>query len=517
MQNKFNRHIYRGILILSFIVLNVLILFGITSVLAYLNTGADRSTMLQTEVKSENVYLPKITWTNLENPGRTISNQELNSLQDNYLKSWYIKHIAYATNNPYGIEDFYTDSSRVPIVETIKLNKKQHITVDATTISHQPKLDFYSEDGKLAVITDENVIEFQHIYKDNALVLSSTDTSSYKVVLLLEDGFWRIRHKVKIKNEKKIDVITKNSFSEIVNNKISIDGKPFITKGINYYPQETPWDMFGDLFDIITIEKDFQLIKKANLNCIRIFIQYEDFGKEHVLPEKLKKLQQVLDAAERQQLKVVVTLFDFYGDYRVLNWTLTHRHAEQIVTTFKNHKAILAWDLKNEPDLDFESRQQETVTAWLSVMIQEIKKFDPNHLITIGWSSPEAASNLVNEVDFVSYHYYKNIENFEIDFQLLKNTVTNKPLVLQEFGITSYGGFWNLFNGSKTNQANYHKKMQAIFKKDSLAFMSWGLYDFKSIPTSVVGRLPWRKKPQQFYGFIDQEGNKKPSYLYISN
>jgi len=43
------------------------------------------------------------------------------------------------------------------------------------------------------------------------------------------------------------------------------------------------------------------------------------------------------------------------------------------------------------------------------------------------------------------------------------------------------------------------------------------LYDFKSIPTSVVGRLPWRKKPQQFYGFFDLEGNKKPSYLYISN
>ncbi len=517
MQNKFNKHIYRGILILSFIVLNVLILFGVTSVLAYLKTGADRSSMLHTELKSENVYLPKVTWTNLENPGRTISNQELNSLQDNYLKSWYIKNIAYATNNPYGIEDFYTDSSRVHIYETIKLNKKQQITIEATTISHQPKLDFYSEDGKLAVITDENIIEFKNIYKNNELLLTSTDTSSYKIVLLLEDGFWRIRHKVKIKNSKIPDSISQNTFSKIENDQIIVDGKPFITKGINYYPQETPWDMFGEQFDITVIENDFKLIKNANLNSIRIFIQYEDFGKEQVLPEKLQKLQQVLDAAERQELKVVVTLFDFYGDYSVLNWTLTHRHAEQIVSTFKNHKAILAWDIKNEPDLDFESRHKETVKAWLSHLIQEIKKFDPNHLITIGWSSPEAASNLANEVDFVSYHYYKNIDNFENDFQLLKNTILNKPLVLQEFGVTSYGGFWNLFNGSETNQANYHKKMQAIFKKESLAFMSWGLYDFKSIPTSVVGYLPWRKKPQQFYGFINQERINKSSFLYISN
>ena len=517
MQNKINKHIYRGILILSFIVLNVLILYGITSVLAYLKTGADRSSMLHTEVKSENVYLPKITWTNLENPGRTISNQELNTLQDNYLKSLYIKNIAYATNNPYGIEDFYTDSSRVHIFETIKLNKKQQITVEATTINHEPTLDFYSEDGKLAVITDENVIEFQKIYKNNELLLTETDTSTYKVVLLLEDGFWRIRQQVKIANNKIQDSIIKKPFSEIKNNKILVNGKPFITKGINYYPQETPWDMFGKQFDITVIKKDFKLIKKANLNSIRIFIQYEDFGKEQVLPEKLQKLKLVLDAAEKENLKVVVTLFDFYGDYNVLNWTLTHRHAEQIVSTFKYHNAILAWDIKNEPDLDFDSRHKETVIAWLNQMIQEIKKFDPNHFVTIGWSSPEAALNLVNEVDFVSYHYYKNIDNFDNDFQMLKQNSANKPLVLQEFGITSYSGFWNLFRGGETKQAGYHKKMQAIFKKDSLAFLSWGLYDFKSIPTSVVGRLPWRKSQQQFYGFINQEGNKKPSFLYISN
>ena len=248
MQNKINKHIYRGILILSFIVLNVLILYGITSVLAYLKTGADRSSMLHTEVKSENVYLPKITWTNLENPGRTISNQELNTLQDNYLKSLYIKNIAYETNNPYGIEDFYTDSSRVHIFETIKLNKKQQITVEATTINHEPTLDFYSEDGKLAVITDENVIEFQKIYKNNKLLLTETDTSTYKVVLLLEDGFWRIRHKVKIANNKIQDSIIKKPFSEIKNNKILVNGKPFITKGINYYPKDSPWDMFGKQF-----------------------------------------------------------------------------------------------------------------------------------------------------------------------------------------------------------------------------------------------------------------------------
>jgi hypothetical protein len=47
--------------------------------------------------------------------------------------------------------------------------------------------------------------------------------------------------------------------------------------------------------------------------------------------------------------------------------------------------------------------------------------------------------------------------------------------------------------------------------------MSWGLYDFKNIPTNVVGRLPWRKSQQKYFGFIDETNTKKPSFLYITN
>ena len=517
MQHKLNKNIYRGILILSFIAINVLIIYSVSFVLAYLKTGADRANMLHIDIKSETVYAPKINWANSENIGRKISKQELNSIEDNYLKSWYIKNTAFKNNSPYGIEDFYTDSARVHIFNNLKLNKKQQISIEATTISHSPKLEFYSEDGKLAVLTDKNVVEFQKIYKNNKLLFSSTDTSSYKVVLLLEDGFWRIRHKVKIENEYYKDSTKTIQPKQIKDSEILVEGKPFTIKGINYYPKETPWDMFGENYNLQTIEQDFKLIKNSGLNSIRIFIQYEDFGKEKVQLEKLEKLREVLNIAENIGLKVVVTLFDFYGDYSVLNWTLTHRHAEQIVSTFKNHNAILAWDIKNEPDLDFESRNKETVLAWLSQMIKEIKKFDPNHLVTIGWSSPEAANNLVNEVDFVSYHYYKNIDNFEKDYETLKENSLNKPIVLQEFGLSSYGGIWNLYSSSETKQAEYHKKMQAIFKKDSLAFMSWGLYDFKKIPTAVAGRLPWKNTKQKYFGFINENGVKKMSFLHITN
>ena len=59
--------------------------------------------------------------------------------------------------------------------------------------------------------------------------------------------------------------------------------------------------------------------------------------------------------------------------------------------------------------------------------------------------------------------------------------------------------------------------MQDFFKKENLAFMSWTLYDFKEVPTAVVGRLPWRKSRQRFFGFLDQKGEPKPAFKYITH
>ena len=222
--------------------------------------------------------------------------------------------------------------------------------------------------GNLAVITDRDVVEYKRVFKAEKLVLETTETSTYKMVFLLEDGFWRIRHLVK-ENSKPYEAQT-----------AKIETDSLIIKGINYYPKATPWNMFGDAFAKDTIANDFKIIKDAGLNSVRIFVQYDDFGKADVNPKKLEKLKQTLDAAEENNLKVVLTLFDFYGDYSVMNWTLNQRHAETIVSTFKDHKAIIAWDIKNEPNLDFESRGKDMVIAWLDNMIDLVKSVDKDIL-----------------------------------------------------------------------------------------------------------------------------------------
>lgn len=490
---------------LTYVLIISIILFLVSALYSFLNTGADRSKMLHSEVDKIEQYLPKISWTNDGNEGRKISEQNLKTIENNYLDSWYVKQIAYKTNTRFGIEDYFTKNARKNIYNIIAFNKLNDISVESTTLEHNLDIEFFSEDGQLIVLKDSKVLEYKKVFKNKKLILESTEVSNYRLILLLEDGFWRIRHVVKESSEKfkNKSLKTPIAFTNI--------------KGINYYPQATPWNMYGDNFNIGVIENDFKIIKDAGLNSIRIFVPYLDFGKANVKPKKLEKLQKVLDTALKQDLKVVITLFDFYGDYDISDWTLNHRHAEKIVEAFKDHKAILAWDIKNEPNLDFDSRGKENVTAWLDFMIILIKSIDKKHPVTIGWSNIKSATILKDKVDVVSFHYYDELAEFENEYLDLKNKIKNKPLILQEFGVSSYGGFWRPFVSSEKKQANFYKEIQKIMSKNSIPFLSWTLYDFDNIPKEVLGRLPWRTNPQKKFGFISNTGEKKLSYKFISN
>ncbi|MFK8060880.1 MAG: glycosyl hydrolase family 5, partial [Polaribacter sp.] len=281
---KTNKRILRGVLMLTYVIIICILLFLISSVYSFLNTGADRSKMLHTEVKKIDQYLPKVTWKDDGNEGRKISKQKINAIENNYLDAWYVKQIAYKTNTRIGIEDYFTENARKNIYNILDFNKLNKISVESTTLQHNLDIEFFSEDGQLIVLKDTDVIEYKKVFKEDKLILESTEVSTYRFVLLLEDGFWRIRHVVKeaSENYKNKFIKTAIAYSDV--------------KGINYYPQKTPWNMYGEEFDLHVIENDFNIIKKAGLNSVRIFVPYEDFGKARVKFDKLEKLKKILDA-----------------------------------------------------------------------------------------------------------------------------------------------------------------------------------------------------------------------------
>ena len=483
----------------AFLALNAGILFGISQLLAYLNTGADRSTMLHLDLKRENYYVPEVIWESIENPGRPLELANQNKIEQDYLDAWYVKNQALFTGDDAGIYDHYTNSARVKVREIIAHNASENITIESTTLSHHLTLDFYSADGTLAVLTDRKVHGVEQLYQNENFILQREFNNDYRIILLLEDGFWRVRHFELLETHP----IQKSS--------------PYITSnlknlaGLNYYPQDSPWDTFGEQFDLTKIATDFNIIKDLKLNTIRVFLSYEDFKISEDSSEKMAKLKSLLDQAEKSDLKVMITLFDFYGDYGIQDWTLTNAYLKNIVDEIKDHPAIYAWDIKNEPDLDYESREQRKVNAWLSQTITRLKEIDSMHPVTIGWSTAAAAVALEDQVDVVSYHYYQDLEHLAATHKELKSK-TKKPIILQEIGWSSYHGFWNPFGMDQEDQADQYSEFFATQKRDSINYLSWTLYDFEKVPSSVAGSLPWRRNKQGYFGLIDVDGKKKISY-----
>ncbi|WP_445382578.1 cellulase family glycosylhydrolase [Robiginitalea sp. IMCC43444] len=491
-----SRNIYRVLLVASFLVINAALIYGIAASWNFLNTGADRAGRLHLSEDPDLAFQPAMTWKLEGQEGRMMDPQTLSELERDYKSAWYVRQVALENSNPFGLEDYFTADARRQLAALLEHNNKTNTRIRSTTIEHHPELEFFSLDGKMVVLNDHNVREYTESYQDEKLVFQQYTTSSYQIILLLEDGNWRIRQMLQIPSHHEPELKQVAPEFQAV-------------RGINYYPKERPWRMFGAYFDRQVVAEDFKKLQSLQFNAIRIFIPYGVFGEAKVNEQVLQQLKEVLELAEASDIKVLVSLFDFYGNYDLRDWTLTHRHAEKIVRAIKDSPALLGWDLKNEPDLDFGSRGQQRVLQWLREMANQLRKWDPEHPLTIGWSSPEKARLLTDVVDVVSFHYYEDLAELPERFKDLRKVARNKPVVLQEFGKSSYSGIWNGFSGSEAQQAAYMEAIRKFTIDNKLSSFEWTLYDFDKVPKEVVGRLPWRKAYQRHYGLINTEGKLK--------
>ncbi|WP_139314799.1 glycoside hydrolase 5 family protein [Saccharicrinis aurantiacus] len=505
MMMSINKNLYRVLVIISFLLVNGIIIFGISSAIAYMNTGADRSKILNIATPQQLSNSIKINWETANCIGRTIEKQTILNIEKDYLQAWQLKHNALRDNNLYGIKNYYTDSAYQNIKRTILSNKKKKVEVQSAALTHNIDVKFYSADGHIVILEDKNIELASHYINNGNTIATTQNICDYRAMLLFEDGYWRIRHLKLEKINKRDELPTLTNDSVLLKQIAEI-------KGLNYYPQSAPWKMFGEEFDPKIIAEDFALLKTMGLNTVRIFVQYEEFGKENVDQEKIKKLKKTLTLADNNELKVIVTLFDFYGNYDVKDIAPTLKHAHSIINSIKEEPALFAWDIKNEPDLDFETRGRANVILWLNEMIRNMQIWDTNHPITIGWSNTESAELLASHLHFVSFHDYLDPQTFNERVAKLSNSINNKAIMLQEYGYSSYSGIWNAFSSSQQKQREYYNLMQKQIDKLNLGFVFWTLYDFNHIPNSVVGYKPWHKSKQSSFGIIDKNGNRKEAF-----
>ena len=198
----------------------------------------------------------------------------------------------------------------------------------------------------------------------------------------------------------------------------ALKGQPFYLRGFNYYPRHAPWEAFLTSANMTEVAQELDLIAKAGFNTLRIALWYDPLftcEPEDAVPNAagFAKLDALIELARERNLKLIVTLNDLPDFYYRPLYTDYARYDTQtafIASRYRDEPAILAWDLRNEPDLDYGAdgrpavASAEAVTKWLAHVAEIVRQNDQRHLITIGWWGDATTANEI--VDFLSFHHW---------------------------------------------------------------------------------------------------------------
>lgn len=275
-------------------------------------------------------------------------------------------------------------------------------------------------------------------------------------------------------------------------------GRPVFVLGANYEgPADRAWRMWEDnLFDPDLISRDMAHANAANLSVLRIFVRGSLAA--DLWAGRWAKLDQVLDLADRHDLKLIITLAD-YPEKRLASVVQLD---VALASRYRSRPTILAYDLKNEPHFGnlahteyppgvyvplqtiayvriltayiqffqqglawaaarhativhyFQSPESaawtplknaldQTFGAWLKPQLDGIRAVDPGRPLTVGQADPVIASLSVNDwLDFRTLHCYPPATDAGVAsclalFDAVRATVPNRPLILEEFGISN--------------------------------------------------------------------------------
>ena len=498
-------------------------LSGIGGLLAYFQSGADPASALHLVPNLPPDWNVRINWlADDADTGRTMDSFTRSQIESAYARAWLQVALSYLKRAPYGLDTYFSGPALAAVTNTISATASSPYRLEQADTEHHLELHFYSADGSIVVFTDRHAVVAQTLRDPAGRILSTEDIASgYQIVMRLEDGRWQARHWVRIKSDWTPPPIEASSspdeFVGVQGSGLRLHNQVFHINGINYYPQAAPWRLFWQKFDPLQVEKDFALIQSLGLNTVRIFIPFDDVGGPNLISVQADKLSSLLQLADGYGLKVIVTLFDLRSDYNLLFWSAADRQLEALLTRFRQNPVILAWDIKNEPDGDYSTAGKPLVDAWLGHTLTLARLFDPNHLLTIGWATPQTAVGLSGDVDFVSFHYYAPANEFPGAYHGLQQAVAPKPVLLSEFGLPTWNSFFFPNGHSEPEQAVYYADLlTAMRKSDAVGSLAWTLYDFQAIPSYVAGRFPWQTGPQKYLGIYRTNGTPKPAAFVLA-
>ena len=173
----------------------------------------------------------------------------------------------------------------------------------------------------------------------------------------------------------------------------------------------------------------------------------------------------------------------FAGGYRENYLPLVQR----VVTRFSEEPQILAWEIGNELKLDRADPNDahdinpQIFVNFMHEIAREIKRLDPNHLVTTGMKSTQHAwmegsalrDRLYSSpnIDFLTIHSYEGMFDQDVDKKVYDDiglaTRLEKPFVVEEAGFDV-----RVFPGQRVEK--YRRHMETWHNAGASGYMPWG-------------------------------------------
>jgi endo-1,4-beta-mannosidase len=290
----------------------------------------------------------------------------------------------------------------------------------------------------------------------------------------------------------------------------------YTARGVNYYPSKYPWRRFLTESDSDTVRDELLLLHTAGFNTLRIFLWnaalFSCDGRGIIPnPEGFGRLDFVIQEAAAQGFHLVMTFNDMPGDDIYSNPAHLQTQTRLIVERYKNEAAILAWDVRNEGDIDYGSNDtfgrgkftKDNVLDWLKQTTDAVRSLDKKHLITAGWLKDSEAT--APDVDFLSFHHWDDAGKLHERINGMRATGVNKPILLEEFGYST------LRMSPEDQSRTLAEVIQASDAENLLGWLIWTAFDFPLDATCIRPACPSQDNAEHHFGLWLPDYTPKPA------
>ena len=357
---------------------------------------------------------------------------------------------------------------------------------------------FFHTDGSVMQVAAK-ALTVRFLLNDGQLGAFRITIDSTITTLLNEAAGWRIFS------------YERQAASELPPERVHVD--VLRLRGINYYPANAPWSRFWPEFDRSAVARDFALVRSLGGNVVRVFLHRSAFLDPAGAKRDIANLKALLDDADVAGLSVVPTLFDMRNGFEPGQWANDYLWLQNVLPVLAAAPNVAFVDLKNEPNLDYDSHGKGLVQAWLRTMAAVSRYIAPDLSLTIGWSNAASAGDLVDQVDIVSYHDFLAPEGTADRVDDVRKVSQGKPVYVTEVGASSWSMALGLPNSLASQARALKERLAGVAEADGV--FVWTLHDFPDPDAIAIGASPWRRGLQSAFGLIAPDGSEKPAAAVV--